>query len=150
MFNPFAVLLFFDKKKFLPYWHETGAPKFLFEYLKSRKVGLREILEERTMSRAELLSQEIEEAKAKSFLVQAGYLTFKRELSSGTEYEIGFPNLDAGQTVAQMILEIEYGLKEDEPRKKGNILREAVMNGRVELTMKTIEELFASVSYATY
>ncbi|ODN31213.1 ATP-binding protein [Fervidobacterium thailandense] len=149
VFNPFSVLLFFYEKNFANYWSETAQPSFLYNYLKGRDVRLEDILERKTISRMELMSQEIEETTVVSFLVQAGYLTFKRKVDANL-YEVGFPNIDAGQAVAQMILELEYGLRQYELEDKGSELRKAIREERVEDMMRVIEELFGSMSYMSY
>ena len=149
VFNPFSVLLFFFEKKFSSFWYESAQPSFLYNYFKSKNIRIEDILERKTISRTHLLSQEIEDTTAVSFLVQAGYLTFKKEIDVGL-YEIGFPNIDAGQSIAQMILELEYGLKQSELEDKGSELRKAIREERIEDMLKIIEELFSSMSYMSY
>jgi len=149
VFNPFAVLLFFEKRELENFWHETAQPSFLYDYFKSRNVRIEDILERKTISRTELLSREIEDTTAVSFLVQAGYLTFKKKIDVGL-YEIDFPNIDAGQSIAQIMLELEYGLSQGEMEDKGSELRRAIKEEKIEDMLKIIEELFSSMSYMSY
>ena len=73
VYNPFAVLLFFDKAKFLPYWSESGSPAFLYEYLKTRDVKREDIVDKYTTE--DMFSNyEIEDNPPELFLAQAGYL----------------------------------------------------------------------------
>ncbi|WP_069292371.1 ATP-binding protein [Fervidobacterium thailandense] len=147
VFNPFAVLLFFEKKKFLPYWNDTGAPKFLYDYLRARSVRLEDVLKkDLRISYMELTSREIEESVVKSFLVQAGYLTFYREIDEGL-YELRIPNLDAGQSLAQMLLELNYGLEPDELNEVGPRIKEAVKKERVDEFMRGLKEILGRMSY---
>jgi len=149
VFNPFSVLLFFFEKKFSSFWHKTAQPSFLYDYFKSRNVRIEDILERKTISRTELLSREIEDTTAVSFLVQAGYLTFKKKIDVGL-YEIDFPNIDAGQSIAQIMLELEYGLSQGEMEDKGSEIRRAIREEKIEDMLKIIEELFSSMSYMSY
>jgi len=149
VFNPFGVLLFFYEKEFENFWHETAQPSFLYDYFKSRNVRIEDILERKTISRTELLSREIEDTTAVSFLVQAGYLTFKKKIDVGL-YEIDFPNIDAGQSISQIMLELEYGLSQGEMEDKGSELRRAIKEEKIEDMLKIIEELFSSMSYMSY
>ena len=38
VYNPFDLLLLFDKREFRPWWFETGTPTFLVEWLKGRQL----------------------------------------------------------------------------------------------------------------
>jgi len=149
VFSPFGVLLFFYEKEFENFWHESVQSSFLYDYFKTRNVRIEDILERKTISRTELLSREIEDTTAVSFLVQAGYLTFKNKIDVGL-YEIDFPNIDAGQSILQIMLEVEYGLSQGEMEDKGSELRRAIKEERIENMLKIIEELFSSMSYMSY
>ena len=147
VFNPFAVLLFFEKRKFLVYWNDSGAPKFLHDYLRARKVKLEDILKKDLLiSYIELTSREIEESVAKSFLVQAGYLTFYKEIDSGL-YELKIPNIDAGQSLSQMLLELNYELDIDDLNRIGVKLKEAIKKENVDGLIGGIKEILGKMSY---
>jgi len=40
VYNPFDLLLLFDKRQFRPYWFETGTPTFLVDVLTERQAWL--------------------------------------------------------------------------------------------------------------
>ncbi|MCX7654885.1 MAG: AAA family ATPase, partial [Fervidobacterium sp.] len=147
VFNPFAVLLFFLNNKFLAYWHDTSQPKFLYDYLVDSKVKLEDVLKkELLISYTELTSREIEESLAKSFLVQAGYLTFAKEIDSGL-YQLKIPNIDAGQSLTQMVLEINYKLDTEVFNQEGKKIRESVRKEEVDKLIEGIKQILGRMSY---
>ncbi|NPU90019.1 MAG: AAA family ATPase [Fervidobacterium sp.] len=147
VFNPFAVLLFFFHKSFLVYWNDSGAPKFLHDYLRARKVKLEDILKKDLLiSYIELTSREIEESVAKSFLVQAGYLTFYKEIDSGL-YGLKIPNIDAGQSLSQMLLELNYELDIDDLNRIGVKIKDAVKKENVDGLIGGLKEILGKMSY---
>ncbi|MCX7654864.1 MAG: hypothetical protein N2Z58_09355 [Fervidobacterium sp.] len=92
------------------------------------QISIEELLtESMSITREELLSQEIENTTGKSFLVQAGYLTFKEKIDFG-KYKIAIPNIDAGQSLTQMVLEINYKLDKDNKHTKSTNLRNSLPN----------------------
>ena len=152
VFNPFAVLLFFFQKEFLNYWSQTAQPSFLYNYLRTSDLNLEELLtESQTITVDELLSREIESATAKSFLVQAGYLTFKEKIDVD-EYIIGIPNLDAGSGLTRMLMEIRYGINYEKEQVKtiSRNIRKAIANENVQLLMESLKEGLGQISYGVY
>ncbi|MCY4151403.1 MAG: AAA family ATPase [Aestuariivita sp.] len=93
LYNPFDVLLLFDNREFRPYWFETGSPTFLFETLKKKSVGLRE-LENRLADRSLVSKFDVDEISAEALLFQSGYLTIVEEQREAHRifYRLDYPN----------------------------------------------------------
>jgi len=91
--NPFDVLLLLDNREFEPYWFETGSPTFLFETLKAKSIGLRE-LEGRMADRSLVAKFDVEDISAEALLFQTGYLTITDEQREGhrTACRLDSPN----------------------------------------------------------
>ena len=95
VYNPFDILLLFDKKRFLPYWFETGTPTFLIKLLKEQKYYLPQI--ENLEVGEEILSNlDIDFIYPENILFQAGYLTIKKSIQRGKKikYLLDYPNLE--------------------------------------------------------
>jgi len=81
------------------YWFESGAPSFLYEYIKGKKIEYEDLVKT-TVSASDFSTREIEDANADAnaniFFTQAGYLTFKgiERLGLAKEYILDYPNLE--------------------------------------------------------
>lgn len=96
VYNPYGVLLLFDKKKFKSWWLETGTPTYLYQYL-SRTDSLNlDHLENCWVSREELTVFEIDQVTPEALFFQSGYLTITQEKEEEREtwYLLTYPNLE--------------------------------------------------------
>ena len=90
VYNPFDILLLFDKRKFGAYWFETGTPTFLIETLFKRRVSSLALGEMEGSD--ELLSTfDVDHIATEALLFQTGYLTITDE-----EDFSGEPRLSVG------------------------------------------------------
>ncbi len=149
VYNPFAVLLFFSEGRFKEYWSESGAPQFLYEYFIDKKVKIHELLLENRVTELELSSREIEDTTPKVFLVQAGYLTFNKEIKPG-EYEIGFPNIDVSKSISRMALEVEYQIEQSRITQISHRIDEHIKNHDIEGLMRLLQSVIGGISYRTH
>ncbi len=94
VYNPFDLLLLFDKREFRPWWFETGTPSFLINLLVERGFFTPDLARMRTGM--ELLSAfDVEHIATEALLFQTGYLTLHKaeELIRGYwVYTLGYPN----------------------------------------------------------
>jgi len=95
VYNPFDVLLFFDKKDFRPYWFETGTPTFLVKLLKQNKYYIPKV-EELEVGEELLSNLDIDYIYPENLLFQAGYLTIKetQQLLGRWYYTLTYPNFE--------------------------------------------------------
>jgi hypothetical protein len=95
VYNPFDVLLLFQKREFRTWWFETGTPTFLIDQLTERGfftprlAGLR-------ADEALLSAFDVDHLAPEALLWQTGYLTFtgSRRIGARLEYTLGYPNLE--------------------------------------------------------
>ncbi|MGF1531944.1 MAG: ATP-binding protein, partial [Puniceicoccaceae bacterium] len=95
VYNPFDVLLLFQKREFRPYWYETGNPSFLLKVLRNRPTFLPDL--EHTLASYELLSTfDVEHIATEALLFQTGYLTIRDRsiFADMTTYTLDFPNFE--------------------------------------------------------
>ena len=105
LYNPFDLLLLFRKRRFRPYWFETGSPTFLFRMMMERQVSPLEL--ENRMADEELVSNfEIDNISIDALLLQTGYLTITaiEEDDVQTFYTLDYPNLEVRQSLNQGLL----------------------------------------------
>ena len=78
VYNPYDVLLLFRKRRFKPYWFQTGTPKFLIDTLMSRGVPTAS-LGTVTASEEQLSAFDLDHIAVEALLFQTGYLTIVGE-----------------------------------------------------------------------
>jgi len=150
VYNPFDILLLFDKKMFKPYWFETATPTFLIKLLQKKKYFIPEI--ENLEVGEEILSNlDVDNIKIENLLFQAGYLTIKDFKTKGNKnlYTLSFPNLEVKMSFNDFFLGyiIENSLLKD----KTEIgLIEAFENKQVEKLKDILHRFFASIPHDWY
>ncbi len=93
VYNPFSILLLFERRSFGAGWFESGTPTFLIKLLGERQTfvpGLGQMVAD-----AELLSSfDVGQISTVALMFQSGYLTIARveQVLGNTYYHLGFPN----------------------------------------------------------
>jgi len=105
VYNPFDVLLLFQKRQFRAWWFETATPTFLVDVLTERRVWLPQLGHLR--ADAELLSAfDVGRISTEALLWQTGYLTIAEEEERFGEYRyrLRFPNREVYQSLSNSLL----------------------------------------------
>ena len=105
VYNPFDVLLLFDRREFDAWWFETGTPTFLIDTLLARGVTGVDLVH--MVASGDLLSSfEIGDIATEALLFQTGYLTITGTecLGSKTLYRLGYPNREVRQSLNERLL----------------------------------------------
>jgi Predicted AAA-ATPase. len=95
VYNPFDILLLFDKKMFKPYWFETGTPTFLIKMFMKNRYYIPE-LENLEVGEEILSNLDVDNIFPENLLFQAGYLTIKdyKVLGSKNVFKLSYPNFE--------------------------------------------------------
>ena len=142
VYNPHAVLLFFEKMRFAPYWSDSGAPSFVYEYLKDHNVSKDELLNQK-VSESDFSQWEIEDNPPHLFLTQAGYLT-QRLLTTRTSlqpiYELSIPNIDARLGIEKLLFSTEQKIDLATVSSKVNALAYAIETRDIQEMIEVIKQ----------
>jgi hypothetical protein len=148
VYNPFDLLLLFQKRQFKPYWFETGTPTFLVELLARHQFYTPDLA--RFNSAEELISAfDVDHLAPEALLWQAGYLTFHdvREVSDGQWfYTLGYPNREVEASLNTSLLPA-YGVP---PRAAGDArarLPGLLTSGDTDGLRQHLHALFASIPH---
>ncbi len=106
VYNPFDVLLLFDKRQFRPWWFETATPTFLVELLTERQAWLPALGQWETDA-ALLARFDVGQIATEALLFQTGYLTIDREELVGGAYfyRLRYPNQEVYQSLNGALLD---------------------------------------------
>ena len=105
VYNPFDILLLFDRRDFDAWWFETGTPTFLIDMLASRRIDSPKLGD--MLSQRDLLSTfDVDDIATEALLFQTGYLTIRGEERRGGKkyYRLGYPNREVRQSLNEHLL----------------------------------------------
>ena len=105
VYNPFDILLLFDKREFGCYWFESATPTFLVETLFRRRISSPAL--DGMLTSSELLSSfDVDAVATEALLFQTGYLTIKdvRDRGGVRRYRLGYPNREVRQSLNESLL----------------------------------------------
>ncbi len=147
VYNPFDILLLFDRREFGAYWFETGTPRFLVETLLSRGVGSPTL--NGMLGSDELLSAfDVDHIATEALLFQTGYLTIRRTEPRGGRlfYRLGFPNREVRQSLNENLLHRLAGKSTQRVEQSARLYDLLLANDFTGLE-KLFRAFFASIPY---
>ena len=151
VYNPFDLLLLFQKRQFRAYWFETGTPTFLVEHL-ARHRFFTPVLARLQSSEALISRFDVEDIAPEALLWQAGYLTIHgvREVSEGQwVYTLGYPNREVESSLNASLINA-YGGQEGPAFDARIRLIEALQAGNAAYLQDIVHALFASIPHDWY
>ena len=105
VYNPFDILLLFDRREFGAWWFETGTPAFLVDTLLARGVSGADL--DAMIASSDLLSSfDVGDIATEALLFQTGYLTITgtEDLGGKALYRLGYPNREVRQSLNECLL----------------------------------------------
>ena len=105
VYNPYDILLLFDRRRFRSWWFETGSPSFLVETLRKRRLASVR-LDGMLRSEALISAFDVDYIAAEALLFQTGYLTIlgEEDVDDETYYRLGYPNREVRQSLNRSLL----------------------------------------------
>ncbi len=152
LYNPFDILLFLQKRRFRPFWFETGTPEFLVKLLVEKKYYIPRI-ENLRVGEELINSFDVGRISPEALLFQSGYLTVKEmevdDITGAIDYVLGYPNFEVKKALTNSIL--SELLNQDEEKgenqtKLKHLLGKNDFSGLQEL----FRSFFASIPYEWY
>ncbi len=144
VYNPFDILLLFDKKEFRPYWFETGTPTFLIKLFQKSQYYLPD-LENLEVGEEILSNLDIDNIYPENLLFQAGYLTIKDtvQLEEETVYILSYPNYEVRKSFNRNFL-TNLIPPPQASKTQLNLIR-SFLSVDIEKIKQTLYSLFASI-----
>ncbi len=147
LYNPFDLLLLFDKRAFKPWWFETGTPRFLVETLIKRNISTA-TLDGMLVSEDDLGKFEVDSIAPEALLFQTGYLTIGgQETRRGQlRYRLVYPNREVRQSLNTSLLTYLTG-KDPHREQHLDALEEFLARGDLNGLERRIRALYESIPY---
>ena len=146
VYNPFSLLLLFDKQQFQNFWFATGTPTFLLQLIQEQAYDLRQ-LESLSLTELGFNSYEIERLKIVPLLFQTGYLTIKSYDARRRLYQLSYPNFEVENAFSQYLLE---GFSDIEQGSTGSYLWQlidALQTNDLHTFFNTLNIFLANIPY---
>jgi hypothetical protein len=148
VYNPFDILLLFDKKMFKPYWFETGTPTFLIKMFMKNRYYIPE-LENLEVGDEILSNLDVDNIRIENLLFQSGYLTIKDFKEKYGIYTLSYPNLEVRKSFNSYFL--TYIIEDISAKYKTDIgLIDTFENKQVEKLKDILRRFFASIPHDWY
>jgi Predicted AAA-ATPase. len=143
VYNPFDILLLFDKKMFKPYWFETGTPTFLIKMFMKNRYYIPE-LENLEVGDEILSNLDVDNIRVENLLFQAGYLTIKEFMEEYGTYILSYPNLEVRKSFNSSFLIYVFKEPVSVSKTETNIKR-AILTKDIDKLKDAIYTFFASI-----
>ena len=148
VYNPLSILKFLKSGgEFIPYWMETGSPKFIAKYSQDKQFNISDF--ERLKVPKDFLNQwEMDDASPESFLTQAGYLSIKDK--DDDSYTLDFPNNEVRQAFCKLILNMQYTVVDADILAVKSGLRKALAAQDVDKIVEQFKIIYSSIPYVHF
>ncbi|MDD4192550.1 MAG: AAA family ATPase [Mangrovibacterium sp.] len=149
VYNPFSVLLLFDKNLFAPHWFATGTPTFLLKLMRERN-DLSPVLEDEMIQYLGFTDQQsLEKLDLVPLLFQTGYLTVKR-IEEDEIYHLVIPNLEVRVALTQSLLAYSTGESGSQVRLLARHIYDQLAQGNVGTAVDHLRTLFSGITYSAH
>ena len=148
VYNPFSMLMAFDRMQFGSWWFSTGSASFLVKLVKRYHFLLGNLEGAR---RKENALNDISNV-GRDFvplLYQAGYLTLKDYDAATGEYTLGFPNHEVSEGFWESLAEFLFVNRVGDSSFDVRLFLDEVYHGKPNDFMKRLQTLFADTESVT-
>ena len=149
VYNPFDIMLYFQKREFQPYWYETGTPTWLYHLMKRGELSTRE-LQNLEMYKGDLSTFDLEKVNLNALLFQCGYLTIAGEqVRDGDVYfTLDYPNREVRLSLNRELMAAVSGTSTTEVLKRGRTLVQLLVDNDFAGLQEELKALFAGIPYS--
>jgi hypothetical protein len=148
VYNPFDLLLLFERRKFRSWWFETGTPSFLIRLMAQRGFFTPDLAALRTGE--ELISTfDIDQIGIEALLFQTGYLTIQQEeeMPGGTvRYTLGYPNREVEVSLNASLLAV-YAQDASKSFQQRSRLLDLLLANDIAALRELFQSFFASIPH---
>ncbi len=147
VYNPFDLLLLFQKREFRSWWFETGTPTFLVDLLTERGFFTPRLARLRA-DEALLSAFDVDHLTPEALLWQSGYLTFTgtRRTGARLEYTLGYPNLEVETALNDSLAKTLIG-QPGQASELASRLYDVLVSGDFSALRAHVEALFAAIPH---
>jgi Predicted AAA-ATPase/PD-(D/E)XK nuclease superfamily len=151
VYNPFDLLLLFQKRTFHPWWFETGTPTFLTKLLAKNGFFTPKLAS--LLASAERIGTfDVEQITPEALLFQTGYLTIhhcEQGVGGKWRYTLGYPNREVAMSLNTALLAV-YTPDTSQGDENHIRLEELLLTNDLGGLRDLFQSFFASIPYNWY
>ncbi|SEN01344.1 PD-(D/E)XK nuclease superfamily protein [bacterium A37T11] len=150
VYNPYSVLLLFEKNLYKPFWYSTGTPTFLLKLLNTGN-NLETVLKD-SINVPDTFTdgQTIEKLNSIGLLFQAGYLTIKSFDEEESSYVLKIPNEEVRKAISELVLTDIYQDNISNLHVLSKNIRLAFSEGNTALAVENLDILLSNTTHNTH
>ena len=150
LYNPWDILLLLKSQEFVPYWFETGAPRYLYELLEAKDYPVMK-LDGEQIEQSQLTQFDVQDIELRALMFQSGYLTIAEEFrgDEGIEFTLKYPNLVVRTNFAKGLL-YYLGLNGVAARKDGRALMDLLLANDFDQFAVRVNVVYAAMPHQWY
>ncbi len=149
VYNPFSILYYLKKKKFINFWFESGTPFFLVKLLKKEFLFL-DSLSQDELSRESLGTFDIENIPLVTLLFQTGYLTIIDYNKVTDKFTLGYPNIEVEESFNKYLVAALTKTHTPAVEKSVTALARALQLNDIDAFCAALQSLFAHIPYTLH
>ena len=145
LYNPFSILMFFDKKKFSNFWFQTGGSKLIAEYMKEKHLTVEQFRNFPTTFNFIETPGDMDTTEPHGFLFQSGYLTLRK----GTDnvLSLDYPNTEVLNSMSELVAQNIFQTKGGNYFSYSQRIFTAIQTDNYKLFTDTLNVFLASIPY---
>jgi hypothetical protein len=101
LYNPYSTLRFFQDKKFVNYWFDSGTSTMIAKYLKNKNLTVEQFRNYPVSEDFARNPGEMDSAPPEGFLYQGGFLTLREGIT--TDFALDYPNKEVLNAMSRLV-----------------------------------------------
>jgi hypothetical protein len=148
LYNPYSTLRFFEDKKFVNYWFDSGTSTMIAKYLKNKNLTVDQFRNYPVSEDFARNPGEMESTPPEGFLYQGGFLSLREGIMD--DFALDYPNKEVLYSMSRLVTQ-KYLEDRDESwtRCRSDLLR-ALFSIDCETFVAVLNRLLANIPYADF
>ena len=142
IYNPFSTLRFFTEKDFANFWFDSGTPKFIADYLKTKKLTVEQFRNMPVSEEFVRNTGDVDTTTPEGFLFQSGYLTLRPGTTN--QLSLDYPNTEVLNSMSNLLTQ---NILNEDAHYSQNLLLIALDSGDVKKLITAFNSLLANIPY---
>ena len=101
LYNPYSTLMFFEDKKFVNYWFDSGTSTMIAKYLKNKNLTVEQFRNYPVAEDFVRNPGEMDSAPPEGFLYQGGFLTLREGIMD--DFALDYPNREVLNAMSRLV-----------------------------------------------
>ncbi|MDR2234477.1 MAG: ATP-binding protein [Tannerella sp.] len=148
LYNPYSTLLFFEKKRFLNFWVQSGKPKMIADYMKNRHLTVEQFHNFSVSNNFIENPGDMDVTPPEGFLYQSGYLALRR--GTVQELALDYPNAEVLNAMSELVTQNMLQYRDESYSRCRTDLLTGLKSKKKDKVIDAFNRLLACIPYGDY